>query len=156
MWAYDNFDVLLNSPTTTFENNIDPLKHLTSALVFPFQYGVVSEDLHVSEELWKLDGFNDTSDTSIKFTKWDMRTKICSRYGELTAPVAGGPRVDGAVQDDRHFEFSVWLFLRDLIKHGPKYFQKFRKGLSPPAPVGEPIPVTKTEVIPLQSLDISN
>ena len=67
LWAYDNFDVLLKSLTTTLENNVDPLKHLTSALVFPFQHGVMLEDLRVSEELWKLDA-------SVKLTKW-----ICGR-----------------------------------------------------------------------------
>jgi len=72
MLAYDNFDVLLKSPTTTLENNVDPLKHLTSALVFPFQHGVVPEDLQVSKELWELDGFNDKSRTSVKF-HWGQR-----------------------------------------------------------------------------------
>lgn len=148
LMAYDNFDVLLKSMTTTLENNVDPLRHLTSALAFPFQHGVVPEDLRVSEELWKLEGFNDKSRMSTKYTKWDMWTKICPRYTELLA--------DGMEDDDRHYEFAVWLFLRDLIDHGPTYFQKFRGELLPPTPVGEPIPVVKTEIIPLQSLDISN
>jgi len=156
MLAYDNFDVLLKSPTTTLENNIDPLKHLTSALVFPFQHGVVPEDLRVSKELWELDGFNDKSRTSVKFTKWDMWTEICSWYGELLAPATEEPQADNTVQGDCHFEFRVWLFLRDLVEHGPRYFQKFRNELLPPVPVGEPIPVAKTEIIPLQSLDVSN
>ena len=151
LWAYDNFDVLLKSLTTTLENNIDPLKHLTSALVFPFQHGVVPEDLRVSEELWRSDPFNDKSATSTKFTKWDMWTKISPRYHELLIS-----RVEEAPVNDRHHEFRVWLFLRDLIDHGPKYFQKFRGELLPPTPIGEPIPVAKTEVIPLQSMDVSN
>ena len=57
---------------------------------------------------------------------------------------------------DHHCEFRVWLFLHDLIEHGPKYFQKFRSELSLPTPVGEPIPVEKTHITPLQSMDISN
>ena len=156
LWAYDNFDVLLKSMTTTLENNVDPLKHLTSALVFQFQHDVVPEDLQVSDQLWRSDGFNDKSDASVRFTKWDMWLKICSRYAELVAPIAKEGQVNSTEQDDRHVEFRVWLFLHDLIEHGPKHFQKFRGNLVPPAPIGESIPVTKTEIIPLQSLDISN
>ena len=29
LMAYDNFDILLKPTTTTLENNVDPLKHLT-------------------------------------------------------------------------------------------------------------------------------
>ncbi|KAF9648220.1 hypothetical protein BDM02DRAFT_2331913 [Thelephora ganbajun] len=34
-YAYDNFDILLKASTPTVETNTDPLKHLTSGLVFP-------------------------------------------------------------------------------------------------------------------------
>ena len=90
LWAYDNFDVLLKSLTTMLENNVDPLKHLTSALIFPFQHSVVLKDLRVLEELWKSDAFNDKSDASVKLTKWDMWKKICPRYNELLTPVTEG------------------------------------------------------------------
>jgi len=147
LYAYDNFDIQEKHLTPTLENNVDPLRHLTSALVFPFQHGVVPEDLQVSEALWELDGFNDESEASTTHTRSDMWSKILPRYSEL---------VDGIEQVDRHCEFRVWLFLRDLIEHGPEYFQKFRTEFSPPTPIGEPIPVEKTHIIPLQSLDISN
>ena len=74
--------------------------------------------------------------------------KILPRYNELV--------LDGTDGHDRHREFRVWLFLHDLIEHGPTYFQKFRSELSPPNPIGEPIPVEKTCITPLRSLDISN
>ena len=50
-WAYDNFDISIKPLTTILENNVDPLKHLTSALVFPFQHGIVPDDLQLSEEI---------------------------------------------------------------------------------------------------------
>ena len=136
--------------TPTLEKNVDPLRHLTSALVFPYQHGVVPEDLRVSETLWLSDGFNDKSAASTTYTKAEMWPKILPRYNEL---VFGDVEQVGV---DRHSEFRVWLFLRDLIEHGPKYFRKFRAELSGPTPIGEPIPVTKTQIIPLQSLDITN
>ena len=77
-----------------------------------------------------------------------MWSEILPRYSELLD--------SGTEQVDRHCEFRVWLFLHDLIEHGPGYFQTFRSELSLPAPVGEPIPVEKTCIIPLQSMDISN
>lgn len=150
LYAYDNFDIQTKPLTPTLEKNVDPLRHLTSALVFPFQHGVVPEDLRVSDTLWQSDGFNDKSEVSTMYTKADMWSKILPRYNELALDSAE------QVEGDRHSEFRVWLFLRDLIEHGPKYFQKFRKELSAPTPIGEPIPVKKTQIIPLQSLDISN
>ncbi|KAF9643550.1 hypothetical protein BDM02DRAFT_3104275, partial [Thelephora ganbajun] len=149
LWAYNNFDVSIKPLTMVVKNNVDPLKHLTSVLVFPFQHSIIPEDLWVSEELWKLDGFNDKSVSSTKFMKWDMWTKICPWYSELLVDCH-------TEQDDCHFEFRVWLFLCDLIEHGPRYFHEFHSELSPPTPIGEPIPVAKTEIIPLRSLNISN
>ena len=148
IYAYDNFDIQEKHLTPTLENNVDPLRHLTSVLVFPFQHGVIAQDLYVSKALWESDGFNDMSKTSTTYTKSDMWEKIVSRHSELLS--------DGIEEADHHCEFRVWLFLHDLIEHGPKYFQKFRSELSLPAPVGEPIPVEKTRITPLQSMDISN
>jgi len=148
-FAYDNFDIFQKSMTPTIENNFDPLKHLTSALVFPFQHDVEEDDLRASEELWQSDSYNDKSEASAALTKADMWSKLPSRYSELVT-------LPGTEEADHHVGFRVWLFLRDLIKHGPEYFKKFSKDLSLPEPVGEPIPVKKTNIIPLQSMDISN
>ena len=132
--------------TTTLKNNVDPLKHLTLALVFHSQHNVVPEDLQVSDQLWRSDGFNDKSDVSIKFTKWNMCLKICSWYAEIVAPIVKEGQVNSTEQDDRHVEFRVWLFLHNLIEHRPKHFQKFCGNLVPLAPTGESIPVTKMEM----------
>ena len=59
-------------------------------------------------------------------------------------------------ESDCHDEFRIWMFLHDLIEHGPEYFRKFRSELSLPTAIEEPIPVKKTNIIPLQSMDISN
>ena len=156
-WAYDNFDISIKPLTTILENNVDPLKHLTSALVFPFQHGIVPDDLQLSEEIWKSDSFNDKSTSSTKLTKWDMWTKICPRYSVLLTDGIEDTQTNSNVKwNDRHFEFRVWLFLHDLIEYGPKYFYEFQSQLLPPTPIGEPIPIAKTEIIPLRSLDISN
>ena len=60
-YAYDNFDVLLKPLVPTIEDDTDPLKHLTSGLIFPLEHGVQPEDLHVSAELWEKYEYNDTS-----------------------------------------------------------------------------------------------
>lgn len=150
LYAYDNFDILLKPLTPTLEKNVDPLKHLTSALVFQYQHGVVPGDLRVSEELWRSDGFNDKSEASTTYTKADMWSKVLSRYSELASSDME------QVEVDRHSEFRIWLFLHDLIERGPEYFRKFQKELSAPTPIGEAIPVKPTQIIPLQSLDITN
>ena len=67
------------------------------------------------------DNFNDKSDTSVKFTKWNMWSKICSWYAELVTPIVKEGQVNSTEQDNCHVEFRVWLFLHDLIKHGPKH-----------------------------------
>ena len=147
IYAYDNFDVQQKGLTPTLENNVNPLRHLTSALVFPSQHGVVPEDLQVSEVLWKSDGINDESETSTTHTRSDMWCRILPRYSKL---------VDSMEESDRHDEFRIWMFLHDLIEHGLEYFWKFRSELSLPTAIEEPIPVKKTNIIPLQSMDISN
>ena len=76
IYAYDNFDIQQKGLTPTLENNIDPLRHLTSALVYSSQHGVVPEDLRVSEVLWKSDGINDKSETSTTHTRSDMWCRI--------------------------------------------------------------------------------
>ena len=149
--AYDNFDVLIKPLTTVIVKHVDSLKHLTSALVFPFHYGVMAEDLQVSEELWESDPLNNKSFAAIKVTKWDMQDRICPRYSELLFNGIEGARAgcDPEV-GDHHTEFRVWLFLHDLIEYGPDYFSRF-----PPAPNYDWRPDTccKNRYIPLQSLE---
>lgn len=71
-YAYDNFDILVKALTPTIKNNTDPLKHLTSGLLFPLQHGVQLEDLQVSNELWEKYEFNNTSQSAHKVTWSEM------------------------------------------------------------------------------------
>jgi hypothetical protein len=78
-----------------------------------------------------------------------MWTTLIPRYNSLVAAAPGS-------QLSRHTEFKVWILLRDLVKSGPDYFEGFRNVLQYPDPIEERIPVTKTKIIPVQSMDIPN
>lgn len=55
-----------------------------------------------------------------------------------------------------HMEFKVWILLRDLIESGLDYFKSFSSLLQYPDPIEERIPVEKTRITPVQSMDIPN
>lgn len=148
-YAYDNFDILLKALVPTVEANTDPLKHLTSGLVFTLQHGVKLDDLRVSTELWQKYEFNDTSPSTHNTTRAHMWTTLIPRYSSLNSPTPHSPL-------PRHTEFKVWILLQNLIDSGPEYFKSFRNDLQYPEPIEERIPVQKTEIIPVQSMDIPN
>jgi len=148
-YAYDNFDVLLKPLVPTVEDNTDPLKHLTSGLVFPLQHGVRPEDLRASDELWEKYEFNDMSESAHKVTRADMWKKLIPRYTSLVTPTHISLL-------SRHTEFRVWILLRDLIEFGPDFLQSFKDILRYPEPIEERIPIKKTRSIPVQSMDIPN
>lgn len=148
-YAYDNFDILLKAQVPTVEANTDPLKHLTSGLVFPLQHGVQLNDLRVSAKLWEKYEFNDTSPSARGVTRLEMWTALVPRYNSLCAPTTASPL-------PRDKEFKTYLLLRDLVESGPDYFKDFRDTLRHPEPIEEPIPVEKTKIIPVQSMDIPN
>ena len=75
-YAYDNFDILLKALVPTIENNTDPLKHLTSSLIFTLQHNVRLKDLCISANLWEKYEFNDTSQSAHKYTRSDMWTML--------------------------------------------------------------------------------
>jgi len=148
-YAYDNFDVLLKPLVPTIEDDADPLKHLTSGLIFPLEHGIQPEDLHVSAELWEKYEYNDTSESAHKVTRAQMWTKLIPRYASLVSHTQASPL-------SRHTEFKVWILLRDLVESGPDYFRSFGNVLQYPEPIEERIPVKKTMVMPVQSMDIPN
>ena len=131
LWTYDNFDVLLKGSTTALENSVDPLKQLTSAR--PSGIGGTLEIRSFQRPIGCINQVHKVG---------HVDKDPPPRYHELLIS-----RVE---------ESRVLLFLRDLIDHGPKYFRKFRGDLLLPVPIGEPIPVAKTEVILLQSMDVCN
>jgi hypothetical protein len=148
-YAYDNFDILLKAQVPTVEMDVDPLKHLTSGLVFPLQHGVQPEDLHVSAELREKYEFNDTSQSAQRVTRSQMWMALIPRYSSLVAAAPVSPL-------PRNKEFKVYLLLRDLVEYAPDYFRRFQDTLQPPEPIGECIPATRTKITPVQSMDISN
>lgn len=148
-YAYDNFDVLLKALVPTVENNTDPLKHLTSGLIFPLQHDVQLDDLRISTDMWEKYEFNDMSESAHKVTRSYMWTTLIPRYRSLVAPTQGSPL-------PRHTEFKVWILLHDLVESGPDYFKNFCNVLQYPEPIEERIPVKKTEIIPVQSMEIPN
>ena len=133
----------------TIENNIDPLKHLTSGLIFTLQHDVRLEDLCISADLWEKYEFNDTSQSARKYTRSDMWTTLIPRYCSLSAPTPSSPL-------PRQTEFKVWALLHNLIEYGPDYFKSFRNILRYPEPIKERIPIKKTEIIPIQLMEIPN
>ena len=149
IYAYDNFDIHLKALTPTIEANTDPLKHLTSGLLFPLQHGVRLEDLRVSRELWEKYEFNDTSQSAHKVTRSQMWIALIPRYESLVAPTPPSSL-------SRHAEFHIWILLRDLVESGPDYFKRFHDVLQYPEPIEERIPIKKTEIVPVQSMDIPN
>ena len=140
---------MLKALVSTVEGDTDPLKHLTSGLIFPLQHDVQLEDLCVPAELWEKYEFNDMSQSAHRVTRAQMWTALIPRYNSLNA-------VMPASQRSRHEEFKVWIALRDLVESGPDYFQSFKGVLQFPEPIEERIPVKKTRITPVQSMDIPN
>jgi hypothetical protein len=143
-YAYNNFDVDLKLSIHTTEKSEDTLKHLTSAIVFPFQHGVTWEDMRCSEELWNQSWLNprvNISDLPVGRTWKDLLTL----HPEENHP--GGLTW--------HTHFNSWKFLWDLCHHGPNYFAQFRANIGH-AEVIEQIPVVKTPTLPAWAMEFSN
>ena len=148
-YAYDNFDILLKATSPTVEKNTDPLKHLTSGLIFPLQHDVQLEDLRISTELWEKYEFNDTSQSIRQVNRSQMWTALVPHFNKLITATPASPL-------PRDAEFKTYLLLHDLIESGPKYFTTFRDVLRDPEPIEERIPVKKTKITPVQSMDVPN
>ena len=142
-YAYDNLDIDLKHAIPTIEKDPTTLIHLTSATMLPMDDTVVLEDLNCSEALWK-----------------QSRLNIKAHHGDL-APLPDinnlldiHPEMDhpsGLLRRDR---FNAWVFLRDLVKHGPGYFRAFSKQLDAPEVI-EQLPIKKTRQVPLKMMDIN-
>ena len=52
-------------------------------------------------------------------------------------------------------QYNTWRILSDLIEHGPEYFRRFQNLLGEPDTV-EAIPVVKTPIIAIQSMEYIN
>jgi len=78
-----------------------------------------------------------------------MWTALIPRYQSLVVSTPSSPL-------PRHTEFKVWILLHNLVESGSDYFKSFHNVLQYPEPIEERIPVKKTEIIPVQSMDIPN
>lgn len=143
-YAYDNFDVDLKLSIHTTEKSEDTLKHLTSAIVFPFQHGVTWEDMRCSEELWSQSRLNTRVNIS------DL--PVGSTWKDLFTLHPEGNHPSGLTW---HTYFNSWKFLWNLCHHGPNYFAQFRANIGD-AEVIEQIPVVKTPTIPARTMEFSN
>ncbi|KAF8868756.1 hypothetical protein BD779DRAFT_1459301 [Infundibulicybe gibba] len=141
-YAYDNFDVDLKMAVPTVERSTDTLKHLTSALLFPLQHGVMQEDMRCSEQLWRNSRLNpEAVDVPAEKTWKDL--------------LGLHPEAKHSSGLTRRERFNAWMFLRDLCDHGPEYFKQFRSKLQEPEVI-EQIPIIKTPTLPARAMDLSN
>lgn len=140
-YAYDNFDIMLNTTTPTIEKGTDNLIHMTSALAFRLQGNVTKEDLRCSHELWQRSPLNPHRVLPLPTFKF---SDIFHIHPET--PHASGLSRRGA--------FNKWKFVHDLVHYGPEYFQRFARDLKDPDPV-EAIPVATTEFLPAHAMDIN-
>ncbi|KAF7981236.1 hypothetical protein HWV62_34597 [Athelia sp. TMB] len=120
------------------------LIHLTSGTMIPLEHGVTSRMLACSEFLWK---------------KHKRNPKVLSR--DLPPPVDYTLLLDLYPEDEddvsgltRRERFNTWVFLRDLITHGPEYFRQFRRTLGQPETILQ-IPITKSKQVPCRMMDIN-
>lgn len=142
-YAYDNFDVNLKTSVPTVEKSNVTLKHLTSALVFPLQHGIVADDLKCSEELWKKSHLNPNRKLS------DLPP---GRTWKALLRLHPEDTIDGLTRREK---FNSWKFLHDLVHYGPDYFKQFHPQLGLPNMVDQ-IPPTKTPIIPARVMEFSN
>ncbi|KAF4565704.1 hypothetical protein EYR40_002226 [Pleurotus pulmonarius] len=149
-YAYDNFDVDLKPTTPTTEKSATSLKHLTSGLMFPLQHGVTSDHLKCSSFLWEKSTFNlDAINRPPPPTLEDLLML------HPEAPMRSMPTPSPAPLLSRRDRFNAWIFVRDLVNHGPLYFQQFRNKIGEPEEI-EMIPLVTTPVIPTRAMDANN
>lgn len=143
-YAYDNVDMDLKHATPTAEALHDTLIHLTSGTMIPLDHGITPEMLACSKMLWK---------------KHKRNPKALPR--DIPQPVDYSELLDIYPEDEndvsgltRRERFGAWVFLRDLITHGPEYFRQFRRMLGRPEAILE-IPITKSRQVPCRMMDIN-
>ena len=143
-YAYDNFDVNLKPNVPLIEKTTESLKHLTSGLIFPLQHGITRDDLKCSEELWRKSRLNPDN---VNISKAERTYVDLLKLHQET--------LENNQRLTRREEFISYLCMRDLIAHGPEYFNNFTKQLKEPDVI-EAIPVVKTDILPVYAMEINN
>ncbi|KAF7423971.1 hypothetical protein PC9H_009271 [Pleurotus ostreatus] len=159
-FGYDNFDVNLKPSVSTVEKLGDSLKHLMSMLVFPLQHGITLDDLHCSEDLWKKSALNPHG--SVPRHTWEELLKAVQpkHTPGLSHPLNITPHAQASHTAEpagrtTSEEFNAWMFLHDLVNHGPLYFASFRSEIGQPPEV-ESIPLVETPITPMHAMDVNN
>ncbi|KZP09115.1 hypothetical protein FIBSPDRAFT_964223 [Athelia psychrophila] len=143
-YAYDNVDIDLKHAMPTGDVLHDTLVHLTSGTLLQLDHGVTREMLACSELLWKKSKHNPKGLAS------DIPpTTDYIRLLDIHPEADDHP--SGLLRRER---FNLWVFLRDLVMHGPQYFRKFRLNLPQPESIN-PIPLVKSRQVPARMMDIN-
>ncbi|KAF7964918.1 hypothetical protein HWV62_1641 [Athelia sp. TMB] len=142
-YAYDNVDIDLKHATPTGDALEDTLVHLTSGTMIRLDHGVTPNMLACSEFLWRKCKHNP-----------DALPEDIPRgtsYLDLLDIYPEDEHVSGLTRRQR---FGAWAFLRDLIAHGPPYFQQFRRRLAYPETM-DAIPVKRSRQVPCRMMNIN-
>lgn len=143
-YAYDNVDMDLKHTVPTIENPGATLIHLTSGTLIPLEHGVTKEDLNCSKELWEKSKLNPKR--SQEAASDDLHVKDEDLAQIHPEP---GQHPSGLLRRER---FNAWVFLRDLVHHGPKDFRQHREALGQPEPVDK-IPLVKSRQVHAHMMD---
>ncbi|KAJ7599752.1 hypothetical protein C8J56DRAFT_768775, partial [Mycena floridula] len=143
-YAYDNVDIDLKHSVPTIENPLPTLIHLTSATLLPLNHGVTHADLDCSQQLWEKFKLNRKRDQSLPQNPSVGDDDFMKIHPEDLNDSSGLLRRD---------RFNAWVFLRDLIHHGPKEFRQFKANLGDPETV-EQIPIVKSTQVHACMMDI--
>ncbi|KAH9068260.1 hypothetical protein EDB83DRAFT_2222816, partial [Lactarius deliciosus] len=143
--AYDNFDInfKMSKPTLTHQSSF---VSATSATAIPLVCVEDIEVLRCSEELWEKDPRNPSplaAASRVVFNEFDL-----VKYHAMDHYNQPSPGKDISPQQ----EAFAWHVREILVNHG-QYFGKLSKHLGALDPILE-IPLTKTEQIPMRSMNI--
>ncbi|KZT68863.1 hypothetical protein DAEQUDRAFT_670600, partial [Daedalea quercina L-15889] len=139
--AYDNFDVELKTDVPTVDKPHENLAHLTSSTFLHLEHGVTPQDLRCSAKVWQ---------TSLN-NPINHSTQYNLDWRELTSLHVETPHPSGLT---RCQHFQKYIFLRDLVGHGPVYFAQFKDKLTDLEPI-DPIPIVKSQQVPARAMDIN-
>lgn len=142
-YTYDNVDINLKHATATGDALEDTLIHLTSGTMLRLDHGITPNMLACSEALWKSNEINPKA--------LPNHIPPTMSYEQLLNIHPKDEHLSGLTRRER---FGVWVFLRDLVMHGPPYFRQFRRNLDPPKSI-DPIPIIKSRQVPCRMMNIN-
>ncbi|KAF7974578.1 hypothetical protein HWV62_11956 [Athelia sp. TMB] len=143
-YAYDNDDIDLKHGTPTGEALHETHIHLMSGTMIALKHGITPMMLQCSEMLWKKQRHNPGA-LQRDIPQMTTYTHLLNIHPEDDNNISGLMRCE---------RFFVWVFLRDLIVHGPEYFRQFRQMLGRPETIDK-IPIVRSRQVPVQMMDIN-